>query len=251
VNHATGWHVSHATGLIRTESKGAERIGGKRADPEQRRAAVERLGQLRESGTLTTALTAACDRGQVAPGDEAPELIEQRFAANLRVVREERGISQRSLAEEMAARGWPWRQQTVTRVETGRRMVRLGEAQAIAEILETSLDMLMMGTGEARIIEHLANLIRKARESHRMIAVATTELLRARELLRTNAVVAGGGDGESSQVLQMVAEARDVQHLTPEGAVAQGIAQAADVKESLCRPCSPRRGRTTARSGPT
>ena len=32
-----------------------ERIGGKRADPERRRAAVERLGQLREAGELTAA----------------------------------------------------------------------------------------------------------------------------------------------------------------------------------------------------
>lgn len=189
--------------------------------------------------TGNPALTATCDSGQVAPGDEAPELIEQRFVANLRVVREERGISQGCLAGEMAARGWPWRQQTVTRVETGRRMVRLGEAQAVAEILGTSLDVLMMGTGQARIIEHLADLIRKARASHRLIAVATIELLRARELLRTNPVVVVGGDGESSQVLQVVAEARDVQHLTPEGAVAQGIAQAADVKESLCRTLCP------------
>jgi putative transposase len=31
-----------------------ERIGGKQADPERRRAAVERLGQLREAGELTT-----------------------------------------------------------------------------------------------------------------------------------------------------------------------------------------------------
>jgi putative transposase len=33
----------------------AERIGGKQADPERRRAAVERLGQLREAGELTAA----------------------------------------------------------------------------------------------------------------------------------------------------------------------------------------------------
>jgi putative transposase len=31
-----------------------ERIGGKQADPERRRAAIERLGQLREAGELTT-----------------------------------------------------------------------------------------------------------------------------------------------------------------------------------------------------
>jgi transcriptional regulator with XRE-family HTH domain len=189
--------------------------------------------------TGNPAPTTACDGGQIAPGDEAPELTEQRFAVNLRAVREERGISQVRLAEEMTARGWPWRQQTVTRLETGHRMVRLGEAQAVAEILETPLDRLTMGTGETSAIEHLADLIRKARDSHQLIATATTDFLRARNLLRTNPVVAHGSAGQPSQVMQMVAEAHELQQLTPEGAVAQGIVQAADVKGCLCRPRRP------------
>jgi FtsZ-interacting cell division protein YlmF len=175
----------------------------------------------------------ADDSEQVAPDDEAPELTEQRFAANLRVIREERGVSQGRLAEEMTARGWPWRQQTVTRVETGRRMVRLGEAKAVAEILETSLDMLTMRTDEARTIEYLAGLIRKVKASYCLIASATTELLRAREALRANPAVAAGGAGESSRVLELVDEARDVQQLTPEDAVLQGVAMMGEVTELI------------------
>jgi transcriptional regulator with XRE-family HTH domain len=171
------------------------------------------------------------DSEQIAPDDDAPELTEQRFAANLRAIREERGMSQGRLADEMAARGWPWRQQTVTRVETGRRMVRLGEAKAVAEILETSLDMLTMPTDEARVIEHLADSIRRVKVPYRLIAGATDELLRAREVLRTHPVVAAADPAESSRVLELVAEARDVQQLTPEGAVAQGIALGGDVTE--------------------
>jgi transcriptional regulator with XRE-family HTH domain len=164
------------------------------------------------------------DSEQTALGDEAPELTEQRFAANLRAIREERGMSQGRLAEEMAARGWPWRQQTVTRVETGRRMVRLGEAKAVAEILETSLDMLTMRTDEARTIEYLADRIRRVKASYRLIAGATDELLRAREALCTNPVVVAADPAESPRVLELVAEAHEVQQLTPEGAVAQGVA---------------------------
>ncbi len=171
------------------------------------------------------------DGEQTTPDDAAPELTEQRFAANLRALRAERGISQGRLADEMVARDWPWRQQTVTRVETGRRMVRLGEAKAIAEILDTSLDMLTMRTDEARIIEHLADLIRKVKVSYRLIAASTTELLRARHQLRANPFVATGGAGESSRVQQMAAEARDVQQLAPEAAVTQGVVLLADVGE--------------------
>jgi transcriptional regulator with XRE-family HTH domain len=164
------------------------------------------------------------DSEQTALGDEAPELTEQRFAANLRAIREERGMSQGRLAEEMAARGWPWRQQTVTRVETGRRMVRLGEAKAVAEILETSLDMLTMRTDEARTIEYLADRIRRVKTSYRFIAGMTDELLQAREALRTNPVVVAADPAESSRVRELIAEAHEVQQLTPEGAVAQGVA---------------------------
>ena len=67
----------------------------------------------------------------------SPDDTEQRFAANLRLLRERQDISQVKLAQEMAARGWPWRQQTVTRVENGQRMIRFGEATALAEILHT------------------------------------------------------------------------------------------------------------------
>lgn len=171
------------------------------------------------------------DEEKIASGDDAPELTEQRFAANLRAIREERAMPQGRLAEEMAARGWPWHQQTVTRVETGRRMVRLGEAQAVAEILETSLDMLTLPTDEARLIEYLAGRIRQVKVAYRMIAGMTSELLRTREQLRTNPIVRAGGAGESSRVMEMITEARDVQQLAPEGAVAQGIALEVDVKE--------------------
>ena len=110
-------------------------------------------------------------------------------------------------------------------------MVRLGEAKAVAEILETSLDMLTMPTDEARVIEHLADSIRRVKVSYQLIASATDELLGARELLRTHPIVAAADPTESSRVLELVAEARDVQELTPEGAVAQGIALRGDVRE--------------------
>ena len=101
----------------------------------------------------------------------------------------------------------------------------------MAEILETSLDMLTWPTDEARIIEHLADSIRRVKVPYRLIASATDELLRARGALRTHPVVAAADPTESPPVQELVAEARDVQELTPEGAVAQGIALLADVGE--------------------
>jgi transcriptional regulator with XRE-family HTH domain len=99
-----------------------------------------------------------------------PDDSEQRFAANLRLLRERHGISQVKLAQEMAARGWPWRQQTVTRLENGQRMIRFGEATALAEILDTPLERFTRAGPEAAEAERLAAI--GARLHHYYEAVA-------------------------------------------------------------------------------
>src|SRR5690242_6241002 len=100
-------------------------------------------------------------------------------------------------------------------------MVRLGEAKAVAEILETSMDMLTMRTDEARTIEYLADLIRRAKDSYRVITAATDELLQALETLQANAEVVAEDSSESPRIRELVADAHEVQKLTPEGAVVQ------------------------------
>jgi transcriptional regulator with XRE-family HTH domain len=101
-----------------------------------------------------------------------PDDTEQRFAANLRLLRERQGISQVKLAQEMVARGWPWRQQTVTRVENGQRMIRFGEATALAEILDTPLERFTRAGPAAAEAERLAAF--GARLHHFYEAVADT-----------------------------------------------------------------------------
>ena len=139
-------------------------------------------------------------------GDETPELTEERFAANLRAIREAAGMSQGRLADEMGARGWPWRQQTVTRVENGRRMVRLGEAKAVAEILETSLDKLTQPTGEMRVVELLSEWTHQAGAAWLAIKESTVQLLNAKGNLRIHPAVAGG-EPASERVLEAVRDA--------------------------------------------
>lgn len=166
------------------------------------------------------------DDEQILGDDEAPELTEERFAANLRAVREASGMSQGRLADEMADRGWPWRQQTVTRVETGRRMVRLGEAKAVAEILGTSLDDLTQPTGEMRVVELLSEWTHQARAAWLAIKESTVQLLNAKGNLRNHPAVAGV-EPVSQRMQEAVRDARHMQRLTVEGAVGQGIAEIA------------------------
>jgi transcriptional regulator with XRE-family HTH domain len=108
-----------------------------------------------------------------------PDDTEQRFAANLRLLRERQGISQVKLAQEMAARGWPWRQQTVTRLENGQRMIRFGEATALAEILHTPLERFTRPVSEADEVEKIRAASARLRESCEAVAAAVCRLLDA------------------------------------------------------------------------
>lgn len=109
-----------------------------------------------------------------------PDDAEQRFAANLRLLRERQGMSQVKLAQEMAARGWPWRQQTVTRVENGQRMIRFGEAMALASILGVSLSRFTRPVSEVVEVEKIRAASARLRESCEAVAAAVCRLLEER-----------------------------------------------------------------------
>lgn len=60
-----------------------------------------------------------------------------RLAAELlHQARQQRGLTQVDVADEMAQRGFRWSQPTVARVENGRRRLSLSEARALMDILE-------------------------------------------------------------------------------------------------------------------
>jgi transcriptional regulator with XRE-family HTH domain len=119
------------------------------------------------------------------------EAAERQFAANLKAVREARGMSQTTLAERMSELGHRWYQSTVTKIEAGRRAVRIGEARDLATILETTVDALSaIGTDEAASIEALttsAIAVRKAWQQHAESDNAYRKALRElRELIQAN-----------------------------------------------------------------
>lgn len=58
---------------------------------------------------------------------------------NIRERREALGLSQNDVAAAMTARGHPWHQVTVYRVERGGRTVEVHEALALAELFDTSV----------------------------------------------------------------------------------------------------------------
>ena len=98
--------------------------------------------------------------------DPAPDMTDERFAANLKAARERAGLSQRQLAERMAEAGHPMPQQTINRIESGTRKVRgVGEARSLAQALGTTVDILSLPRGAALDALHLTQGARRLREA--------------------------------------------------------------------------------------
>ena len=140
------------------------------------------------------------------PSFVLPDLAEARFAANLRILRESRRMSQERLAQEMVARGWPWRQQTVTKIENGQRMVRFGEAMALASILGVSLNHFTRPESEAIEVEKIRAASARLRESYEALTAAVCHLLdkrRTAERLQVLNDQVQGGDFVDVAMVQL------------------------------------------------
>ena len=92
---------------------------------------------------------------------------ETHFAKNVKIVREQRGMSQEQLAELMREAGLPYvSQSTVSRIEKLTRPVRMMEAQALSTVFDVPVSQLISPTELAFEMavthEHVSNL-RKAK----------------------------------------------------------------------------------------
>lgn len=104
--------------------------------------------------------------------DTATE-TDRRFAANFKAARERAKLSQREVADHLRERGIPWHQQTVVRLESGEQRVRLGEAEALADIVGSSVSLLMRPADLDRAASDILSAAAKVRESRRKLAEAT------------------------------------------------------------------------------
>lgn len=100
-----------------------------------------------------------------------------RFGANLRALREQKGISQDALAAEMTERGHRWLQQTVTRIEAGLQSLRAPELEALASIMGATLDRFTWGTAEANESEFVYASGSRLRQQYEVVAEAVCRML--------------------------------------------------------------------------
>lgn len=155
-------------------------------------------------------------------GLPAPQ-AEANFVLRMRLLREAQGISQAEIAARLVRLGIALPQQTIARIETGKRGVRLDEAAGIARVLSVDLAEMLSDPVEVRDARtQLAEAIEALNRAHddrydaqaafesleREATVLATDLrLRREEEARLAAVVArlraaveeldeGKGEGE-------------------------------------------------------
>lgn len=87
--------------------------------------------------------------------------LDHRFAQNLAIQREKKGLSKTELARAMQESGWDsYSQMTVSRTETESRKVGVAEAHALAQALGVPYSQLLQ-TGQEQQIQHQLDLFRQ------------------------------------------------------------------------------------------
>jgi transcriptional regulator with XRE-family HTH domain len=120
------------------------------------------------------------------PGRQADE----RFRVNFKAARERAGLTQEAVARAMAEAEFAFVQQTIARIELGRRKVSFGEAVALARAVGSTADALSRPPGLALEGWRILDAARQARESHATITVEARKFRDARARLERAAAKA-------------------------------------------------------------
>jgi transcriptional regulator with XRE-family HTH domain len=110
----------------------------------------------------------------------SPDDADARMGANVRSLREGKGISQAELARRMSEAGYPWHQSTVGRAEAGRQSVRASEAEALARIFGVTVDRLLWAGPEAAEAAMASAAVTRLRTEWRALSLAAARLHDAR-----------------------------------------------------------------------
>lgn len=159
-------------------------------------------------------------------------LADERFAANIREQRERQDKSQADIAALMREQGWSYHPQTVQRIEAGHRKVSVGEAEALARILRTTVDRLTWPGRAASAAALLDMATGRAESAWEQIASWTATLLWSQFQLGTTVAETERADYLGSPRIREIAEsARMALEMTPEAAIETGRKDFARMRE--------------------
>lgn len=128
--------------------------------------------------------------------------VQRAFAQRMQQLREADAMTQTDLANAARAQGLPFYQQTIQRIETGQRPVRLDEAYIIAAVFQIDLHDMVNGASvvrSERLNERLVAIQAHAADVTVAVASMASDMAAlAVEVARLGALLAGGqggGDG--------------------------------------------------------
>src|SRR5215207_6857 len=111
---------------------------------------------------------------------------EERFAELLRQIRLDSGLSQTDVAEMATELGLPgMHQQTIQKIESKKRPIRLNEAEVLARVVglkDPRLGLIPFSPAELR--EQIAEVEQAIDENDRYLRIDEAELAKAQEVLR-------------------------------------------------------------------
>ncbi|BCW85057.1 hypothetical protein NicSoilE8_27300 [Arthrobacter sp. NicSoilE8] len=114
-----------------------------------------------------------------------PDVDEECFRENMRTLRERKGWSQGELSRRLIEGGWSiFHQTTISRIESGDRPIKLGEARAIARVLGSNVATMVSLPVETSIVQGLASAIGDVRVARNRISDAYEMLSESRAKLR-------------------------------------------------------------------
>lgn len=97
------------------------------------------------------------------------------FAANLKALRNDRGMTQSELARYMTDNGFKWHQATVFKLENGERQIQLGELREISKLFKVPLDRLVEGTDRIAELSKFRQDVQQLESlEHRLVEMANS-----------------------------------------------------------------------------
>jgi transcriptional regulator with XRE-family HTH domain len=136
------------------------------------------------------------------PAGAADERVAASFSRYLAVS----GMSQGELARRMSAAGWPWAQQTVSRVLDGRRKLGVGEADAVAHAFGTTVERMLMPGPESEAVGELEPATADANRAWERILHSARDLAAAQARLRGAVARAESAAYHESETVRRLAE---------------------------------------------
>lgn len=110
---------------------------------------------------------------------------DERFAASVKRIREEKGWSQGELARRMTEAGFEgFHQTTISRIEKNERPVRIGEARGLAKVLESLVGIMIAPAEQWKVVDNFGREVIGLADAESAVGHAVREYMHQRVMAK-------------------------------------------------------------------